>query len=186
MSCPSKGNSFRYPRSHPMSTRIDLATLHTRVACIQAECALWQIRRQWEHLLATTTDEGRRMQIAELLREGRCPPDRTIRGAHGYFVGCLGGDGQQNTAFHQRDVVKAYGGLKHEAEAHYQRAMMKAAGAKGDAEKTQAVAAKVTAAEDKATISAGKLTTEQHSELQDLLDRLDTETLRLGDQLQGA
>lgn len=63
-----------------MSSHFNLAAIHTRVACIQAECALWQIRRQWERLLATTTDETRRVQIAELLREGRCPPDRVIRG----------------------------------------------------------------------------------------------------------
>jgi len=45
-----------------MSTRTDLATLHTRVACVQAECALWQIRRQWEYLLATTKGAAKLVQ----------------------------------------------------------------------------------------------------------------------------
>jgi len=97
-----------------MPARIDLATLHIRVACIQAECALWQIRRQWERLLATTTDEGRRMQIAELLREGRCPPDRVIRGYHGRFVGCA--DGGSGSGHMPEGGIHTRGGIKHEVD----------------------------------------------------------------------
>lgn len=108
-----------------MSSRIDLRAIHTQITCVQAECALWRIRRRMERVMATTTDEAQRLRIAEILREGRCPPARVIRGYHGRFVGCADGSGESG---HMPEVrgengklrgIHEMGGIKHEIEINH-------------------------------------------------------------------